>query len=154
MLIKSKLFLWKREVMGGWWWRLTLFKRLYNLERRSFTIIFSVIQITRFEDFIELGGLSRASAAFLEHTKLFGAYSDFCPCLFIHNYVLYLTLFYQNIWGPMAWFQGDLIGVLSFLYQTSLIVCWAAVIVVHFGQRWEQKFSLKGIDPQKCKFCP
>jgi len=47
----------------------------------------------------------------------------------------FVVSFEQNILGPMAWFQGDLIGVLSFLYQTSLIVCWAAVIIVHFGQR-------------------
>lgn len=49
----------------------------------------------------------------------------------------FVVSFEQNIVGPMAWFQGDLIGVLSFLYQSCLIVCWAAVIVVHFGQRPE-----------------
>ena len=53
----------------------------------------------------------------------------------------------------MAWFQGDLIGVLSFLSQSCLTVCWAAVIVVYFGQRWEKKLSPKGIDPPKCKCC-
>lgn len=47
----------------------------------------------------------------------------------------FVVSFEQNILGPLAWFRGDLIGVLSVLYQSCLMVCWAAVILVHFGQR-------------------
>jgi len=47
----------------------------------------------------------------------------------------FVVSFEQNILGPLAWFRGDLIGVLSVLYQTCLMLCWVAVIVVHFGQR-------------------
>ena len=53
------------------------------------------------------------------------------------NYIAHhnTSILCQNILGPLAWFRGDLIGVLSVLYQTCLMVCWVAVIVVHFGQR-------------------